>query len=71
MCAPKPLLLHVTALLLRVIILLHASCNTPITSSLGPLDRGLQYRLGRSSNPNYLPPFKLQTVINYRLLTEY
>ena len=59
MCMPTPLLLCLTALLLRAIILLHPSCNNPITPSLGPLDWGLLYGLGRPSNPKCLRPLKL------------
>ena len=33
MCVPTPLLRRITALLLRVIILLRPSCNDPITLS--------------------------------------
>ena len=59
MCMPTPLLLCLTALLLRAIILLHPSCNNPITHSVGPLNWGLLYGLGRPSNPNGLRPFIL------------
>ena len=59
MCMPTPLLLCLTALLLRAITLLHPSCNNPITPSLGPLDWGLLYGLGRPSNPKCLRPLKL------------
>ena len=63
MYVPTPLLLRVTALLPRVTILLHPSCQNHITPSLGPLDWGPLYGLGRPSTPNGLRPFKLPQFI--------